>query len=57
VGGETPKISLFRYAVDMIITGSREEILLNVKEILKDFLYLELKEEIEYIVLKRELTY
>lgn len=45
--GGKPKVYVCRYADDMVITGSREVILLHVKEIIKDFLAvrgLEMKE-------------
>nr|AYE93236.1 hypothetical protein C0995_000069 [Termitomyces sp.]AYE93256.1 hypothetical protein C0995_000063 [Termitomyces sp.] len=45
--GQRPKMTVFRYADDMVITGSQKETLLQVKETIKDFLAvrgLELKE-------------
>nr|AYE93292.1 DNA polymerase [Termitomyces sp.]AYE93309.1 DNA polymerase [Termitomyces sp.] len=45
--GQRPKVTVFRYADDMVITGCQKEILLQVKETVKEFLAvrgLELKE-------------
>ena len=47
IDGQRPKVTVFRYADDMVITGSQEEHLLEIKEIVKNFLAergLELKE-------------